>query len=342
MELIEGSVNGESIKSSSSDSDSSSSSSSRSVGLHQPSASKRPRLDEPSPLASSSSSSSSLSSSTVVAPLSQCTKGELLQTDALSGKDSEGKIFASPDEFWRSVLHHNSTTPTTATTTTRKRPREDVSIESDGVREAASEKQEEEEEEEEEVKPVDTTPWYSKSDAYWKNVEPTVDGVLGGFGFLSPIDIRTSRAFIARFLSPLPPDAPVTTPTGTTAVLDCGAGIGRITKELLLDIFERVDLIEPNATFLDTARRDLSNTQHPKGHKAEKYFCSALQDFAPERNTYDVIWLQWVIGYLTDVDFVALLKRFKQSLKPNGIIVVKDNVTRESFYVDKEDSSVTR
>ena len=34
------------------------------------------------------------------------------------------------------------------------------------------------------------------------------------------------------------------------------------------------------------------------------------QEFNPEPGLYDVIWMQWVVGYLPDVDFVEALQRF--------------------------------
>ena len=36
---------------------------------------------------------------------------------------------------------------------------------------------------------------------------------------------------------------------------DCGAGIGRVTKYLLLPLFETVDLVEQNPAFLDEAKK---------------------------------------------------------------------------------------
>lgn len=41
------------------------------------------------------------------------------------------------------------------------------------------------------------------------------------------------------------------------SALDVGAGIGRITKQLLAKQFASVDLLEMNQTFLDTAKKDL-------------------------------------------------------------------------------------
>ena len=39
---------------------------------------------------------------------------------------------------------------------------------------------------------------------------------------------------------------------------------------------------------------------------------------------YDVIWVQWV-GHLTDDDFVAFFQRCRKGLKPDGVIVLKEN-----------------
>ena len=36
--------------------------------------------------------------------------------------------------------------------------------------------------------------------------------------------------------------------------LDCGAGIGRVTKNLLLPLFETVDIVEQNPDFVEKAK----------------------------------------------------------------------------------------
>ena len=36
--------------------------------------------------------------------------------------------------------------------------------------------------------------------------------------------------------------------------LDCGAGIGRVTKNLLLPLFDTVDMVEQNPDFLEKAK----------------------------------------------------------------------------------------
>lgn len=44
----------------------------------------------------------------------------------------------------------------------------------------------------------------------------------------------------------------------------------------------------------------------PKGHRIGSYHCMGLQDFDPEDGSYDVIWIQWALLYLTDDDCISL------------------------------------
>lgn len=119
---------------------------------------------------------------------------------------------------------------------------------------------------------------------------------------------------------------------------DVGAGIGRITKGLLTKIFQKTDVMEQNAAFLEQAKKEMPED------KIGNYYCTPLQAFEFEGGPYDVIWMQWVLLYLIDSDLVALLKRAKAALAPHGIIVIKENHTRSGsgFYIDKDDNSITR
>ena len=52
---------------------------------------------------------------------------------------------------------------------------------------------------------------------------------------------------------------------------------------------------------------------------------------------------QWVLGHLTDDHLVDFFKRCIKGLKPNGVLVVKENLTSgNEVEKDDEDSSVTR
>ena len=57
-------------------------------------------------------------------------------------------------------------------------------------------------------------------------------------------DIDTSCAFIDEFRDKI----------GHSRVLDCGAGMGRVTKNLLLPRFAKVDMVEPSKVQLDKGR----------------------------------------------------------------------------------------
>lgn len=139
--------------------------------------------------------------------------------------------------------------------------------------------------------------FYSDGANYWSEIPPTVDGMLGGFGYISEADIKGSKMLLKQlFNSKSPP--------GRDYALDCGAGIGRITKYLLTETFNKVDMVEQNPSFLEKAKVYL-------GHKKEKvknYFPDGLQSFQPLPLNYDVIWIQWVVGHLTNDHLIKFLE----------------------------------
>lgn len=178
----------------------------------------------------------------------------------------------------------------------------------------------------------DETTFYSNAEDYWREVAPTVDGMLGGYGSISNVDINGSKAFLKKFLGEAEGK------TGKGCALDCGAGIGRITKRLLLPLFDTVDMVDVTREFLDEAKKYLG----ADGKRVANYFCQGLQDFVPEAGRYDVIWIQWVIGHLTDEHLVEFLRRCRDALRPDGLVVIKDNVSYEGVVPDEVDSSVCR
>ncbi|KAL1490460.1 hypothetical protein ABEB36_013149 [Hypothenemus hampei] len=175
---------------------------------------------------------------------------------------------------------------------------------------------------------------YEEAAKYWSTVPPTINGMLGGFACISTTDIRGSKVLLKQlFKSQNPPNK--------YYALDCGAGIGRITKYLLSDLFEKVDMVEQNSVFLEAAKNYLGPTLIEK--KIGTMFPVGLQDFKPEIGKYDVIWVQWVLGHLTNDDLVDFLLNCQKGLTNNGLIVVKENITSSvEVEVDEKDSSVTR
>ncbi|KAL9382940.1 hypothetical protein Peur_023263 [Populus x canadensis] len=185
------------------------------------------------------------------------------------------------------------------------------------------------------------TQWYRDGVAYWEGVEASVNGVLGGYGHVNDADVKGSEGFLQTLLAELFVDGGI---DRHLVALDCGSGIGRITKNLLIRYFNEVDLLEPVSHFLDAARESLVQENHIAldKHKATNFYCVPLQEFTPDAGRYDVIWVQWCIGHLTDDDFVSFFNRAKIGLKPGGFFVLKENLARSGFVLDKEDRSITR
>ncbi|KAG5892412.1 hypothetical protein JTB14_003348 [Gonioctena quinquepunctata] len=174
--------------------------------------------------------------------------------------------------------------------------------------------------------------YYTHGANYWSDIPATVDGMLGGFGYISQTDIKGSKMLLKQIFSSK-------NPPGREYALDCGAGIGRITKFLLTDVFDKVDMVEQNPKFIEQAKNYLG----AKLSKVNEFFPVGLQNFEPESRKYDVIWIQWVLGHLTDDDLINFLESCQNGLKPNGIIVVKENITAtDDSEMDTQDYSVTR
>jgi aldose 1-epimerase len=113
--------------------------------------------------------------------------------------------------------------------------------------------------------------WYQQSlDYYDDHCPSTVDGVLGGMGEVSHSDLEGSR----RFLNDLGWSM-----AGTAC--ECGAGIGRVTKGLLLDLFPRCDLVESCSRLLSAAPDYIGNESYRC-----RFFCTQLQNWQPQKRKY--------------------------------------------------------
>jgi hypothetical protein len=121
------------------------------------------------------------------------------------------------------------------------------------------------------------------------------------------------------FVSSYPPNFFILYPYSIYIIpipIDCGAGIGRVSKNLLLPRCRHVDLIEQSPRLLQSSAGYLG----PEGAGRTTQVTLGLQDFKPAPNTYDLIWIQWVIGQLDDLDFVRFFRRCTQGLTEHGIV----------------------
>jgi protein N-terminal methyltransferase len=179
----------------------------------------------------------------------------------------------------------------------------------------------------------DLSTWYTRAKRWYEdNCDTTIDGVLGGIGHISDLDLNGSMEFLKRL------DIPSSSNDSICWACDVGAGIGRVTKGLLLEVADRLDLIESSSRLLMAAPDYIgSRSSHCR------FFCQDLQDWQPPVNKYSLIWIQWVLCYLTDKDVVTFLQRCSDSLIKGGWIVLKENTCDDqAFVVDTEDASITR
>ncbi|KAH7728849.1 O-methyltransferase 1 [Aphelenchoides avenae] len=173
---------------------------------------------------------------------------------------------------------------------------------------------------------------YEKAQEYWAAVASDVDGMLGGFAKLHVPDVNASKAFIAQLRKSK-------SLSGNDTALDCGSGIGRITKHLLLPMFRQVDMVDVTEKFIEDSAAYIGDDNSRIGQK----YVESLHEFEPRERHYDLIWIQWVTGHLTDDDFVTFFRRCANGIKDGGCIVLKENLSSGDDKVfDPEDNSWTR
>jgi len=170
---------------------------------------------------------------------------------------------------------------------------------------------------------------HASSISYWEGIDADVNGMLGGFPYVSKVDLQGSKNFLAK----LGIGGKRNGEGKVDRCVDCGAGIGRITEGLLLSIAKTVDIVEPISKFSEKLR-DLPGVGN--------IFNIGLESWTPMEE-YDLIWNQWCLGHLTDSQLVEYLERCKKGVKEGGVIIVKENLSEgEGDIFDDVDSSVTR
>lgn len=126
------------------------------------------------------------------------------------GTDSEDRIYSTIRDFWAFELHNSKSANNGLTSATSS----SAETNANG---AESE-------------------WYSSAAEYWDseaNCPLSDDGVLGGYGKLTEVDVQGSNQFLDSLYE-------MRLEFGRDRAVDCGAGIGRVAKHLLLPRFSQV------------------------------------------------------------------------------------------------------
>ncbi|CUM55120.1 unnamed protein product [Debaryomyces tyrocola] len=184
---------------------------------------------------------------------------------------------------------------------------------------------------------------YNDAIDYWTGVPASVDGVLGGFGEQTAVpkaDIVGSSTFLRKLQTRM------SCPDGVEKLtIDMGAGIGRITRDLLWKVSDKCDLLEPVKPFVAQMNNELVDVKN-KGKLGDIYDIG-MQEWecdAEKVEKYWLVWCQWCVGQLPDEELVKFWERCRTALIGNGIgtLIVKENIAPDEDIFDETDSSVTR
>jgi protein N-terminal methyltransferase len=155
-------------------------------------------------------------------------------------------------------------------------------------------------------------------DKHWSNGQkPDEDFVASSNEPLRKNDEKSSRNLIKILNSDLKI-------LKTCSVLELAAGMGRVTKKVLLQKFERIDVLEPDEKL--AAEIEKINTK-----KIKNIYVKKGQDFEFKDSYYDVIWGQWFLENMSDVDNLKFLIKARDHLNDGGKIVLKENIYKEDI-----------
>jgi len=111
--------------------------------------------------------------------------------------------------------------------------------------------------------------------------------MLGGLGVLHSADVNDSKRFIARWYQE--------DTDSLSLAMDVGAGIGRVSENVLLHFFKSVSVLESDERFIEQAKDRLNNRLLAAHHMRLQCYKSC-----EDTNKYNLIWIQWVLMYASD------------------------------------------
>ncbi|KAL2837856.1 alpha-N-methyltransferase NTM1 [Aspergillus pseudoustus] len=190
------------------------------------------------------------------------------------------------------------------------------------------------------ISPPDSKINHAASLDYWNGVPATSNAMLamlGNYPWYTRIDLRGSKTFLNKIRRMI---SGATTEGKLKSAVDCGAGVGRVTEGFLSHVCEVVDAVEPVEKFTAVLQASPLKASGAVGN----VYVMGIEEWVPEKK-YDLIWTQFCVGHVTDVQLGTYLVRCRKALVETGVIVFKENISTDpngwDMY-DEEDSSVTR
>ncbi|CAB9499982.1 Lys N-methyltransferase 1 [Seminavis robusta] len=117
--------------------------------------------------------------------------------------------------------------------------------------------------------------------------------------------------------------------------VDVGAGLGRVTKGILLKHYDEIHLVEGSSAYSKRSKIKLGKKKAKRCVFTQCYLQDINSQTLGTDRPIDLIWVQWTLQYLTDCDVIECLKILAESLRPVvGVLVVKEN---RPFGLQRED-----
>ncbi|CAB9525803.1 Lys N-methyltransferase 1 [Seminavis robusta] len=117
--------------------------------------------------------------------------------------------------------------------------------------------------------------------------------------------------------------------------VDVGAGLGRITKGILLKHYDEIHLVEGNSAYSKRSKVKLGKKKAKRCVFTQCYLQDINSQTLGTNKPIDLIWIQWTLQYLTDCDVIECLRILAEGLRPIvGVLVVKEN---RPFGIQRED-----
>lgn len=102
------------------------------------------------------------------------------------------------------------------------------------------------------------------------------------------------------------------------SVLELGAGIGRYTQ-YFASVAQTVDAVEFVEKFVEANR--LRNSQYEN----VDFHCADAMSVKFKNDSFDLVFVNWLMMYLSDENVHTLIKRIAQWLKPNGLFFIRES-----------------
>ncbi|CAJ1969704.1 unnamed protein product [Cylindrotheca closterium] len=109
--------------------------------------------------------------------------------------------------------------------------------------------------------------------------------------------------------------------------VDLGAGVGRLTKLLLLKRYGEVRLVEADGGWSKRSRNYLGRKRSSRcSFSHQRLDTLTKADVQGWGEPADLMWVQWTLQYLIDTDVVDCLKVLAGGLREgSGVLIVKEN-----------------